>query len=546
MLTGASLLLTAALRRDRFLVLLWVLGIAGLWAAVLAGLGAAFDEQARRGLIALLSAQPGLLLLRGAPAGTDLGAVMFVSVYAYLALMVGFMMTFFAVRHSRGDEDAGRAELVRGTAVGRWAPLSATLLAGLVELAVVCGAMLAVSLALGLEATGSWLLAGSLAGVGALAMLVGLLAGQVFPTSRSANGAAAIVVGLWFLVRGIGDALGEPSADLTRVTSAWPTWLSPIGWGAQTHPFADDPWAPDATPLLLFVPAVLALLALVVALESRRELGRSLLPDRPGRPTGSALLGWHPAGAPAGLALRLQRGAILAWAVVAAVLGLVAGRLAPVIAAALDDIPQMRAIVAQLGGDAGGDSETLFLVSIAAMVGVIASAAAMQAVLRLRHEELQHGELVLATTVPRTGWLASHLGTGALTGTLVLAVFTLVAGASIAVGGEDRWAVLSEIALTHVPLVALYLAVAAALLAFLPATVAWLGWLLLIGLLLAGEFAPLLGDGWAWVENVSPFHWVANPLEADPDWTGSWWLVGIALVLLAAAAWRWRRRDALV
>ena len=94
-----------------------MLAVAGLWAAVLGGLGAAFDEEARRGLVALLSAQPALLLLRGAPAGISLGAVMFVSTYAYLALMVGFMMTFFAVRHSRGDEarvGAARVERAKG------------------------------------------------------------------------------------------------------------------------------------------------------------------------------------------------------------------------------------------------------------------------------------------------------------------------------------------------------------------------------------------------------------------------------------------------
>ncbi|MCR8672084.1 polyketide antibiotic transporter, partial [Agrococcus sp. HG114] len=216
------------------------------------------------------------------PAGTGLGAVMFVSTYAYLALMVGLMMTFFAVRHSRGDEDAGRAELVRGTAVGRWAPLASTLLAGAVELAIVCGLTLAVSVALGLPATGSALMALALAGVGLIGMLVGLLAGQVLPTSRAANGAAAIVVGAWFFVRGIGDALGEPSDDLTRVESAWPAWLSPIGWGAQAHPFADAPWEPDGTPLLLFVPAALLLGGLVAALESRRELGSALVAERHG------------------------------------------------------------------------------------------------------------------------------------------------------------------------------------------------------------------------------------------------------------------------
>ncbi|WP_306231637.1 ABC transporter permease [Agrococcus beijingensis] len=545
-MTGTWLLLRAALRRDRLVVLLWVLAVAGMWAAVLGGLGAAFDEQARRGLVALLSAQPALLLLRGAPAGISLGAVMFVSTYAYLAVMVAFMMTFFAVRHSRGDEDAGRAELVRGTAVGRWAPLVSTLIAGVVELAIVCGAVLAVSVALGLPAFGSLLLATALAGVGAVGMLVGLLAGQVFPTSRAANGAASIVVGVWFFVRGIGDALGDPSADLTRVEAAWPVWLSPIGWGAQTHPYADAPWEPDGTPLLLFVAAVLVLGALVAALESRRELGRSLLPERVGRPTGSARLGLSPGGAPVGLTARLLRGGLLAWLVVGAVLGTVAGRLAPVLAGALDDNPALGGIVATLGEESGGDTEGMFITAIAGIIGVIACAGAMQAVIRLRHEEQAHGELVLATTVRRIGWLASHLLLGVVTALATLAAFTLVTGASLAAAGDDRWGQLASVAVTHLPLVAVYLALAAALVAFLPSTVAWLGWVLLIGLLLVGDFAPLLGDAWAWLENISPFHWVANPLAAEPDWTGSWWLLAVAAVLLAAATARFRTRDAIV
>lgn len=66
-----------------------------------------------------------------------------------------------------------------------------------------------------------------------------------------------------------------------------------------------------------------------------------------------------------------------------------------------------------------------------------------------------------------------------------------------------------------------------------------------IGLLLAGDFAPLLGDAWQWVENLSPFHWVANPLAPDPDWTGTWWLLAVAALLLVVAAVAFRRRDAL-
>lgn len=542
---GTRLLLAAALRRDWLSILLWVLGVAGLWAAVVGGVGAAFDEESRRGLVALLSAQPALLLLRGAPAGIGLGAVMFVSTFAYLAVMVGLMMTFFAVRHSRGDEDAGRAELVRGTAVGRWAPLAATLLAGAIELALVCGLTAAVSIVLGLDATGSLLMAAALAGVGAVALLVGLLAAQALPTSRAANGAAAVVVGAWFLVRGIGDALGEPSADLTRVEAAWPVWLSPIGWGAQAHPFADPPWSPDATPLLLLPAAALALAALVVLLESRRELGGSLLPERGGRATAGALLGTVPWGAPLGLAARLLRGAALAWVLVAAAVGAIAGRLASVVAGALAENDGLARIVATLGAE-GADTEGVFLTALAAFIGLMASAAAMQAALRLRHEELAHGELVLAAAVRRSGWLVSHLLVGVVAGLATLASFTAVAGASLSAAGDDRWGQLVAIAGAHLPLVAVYLAVGAAIVAFVPAAAAWLGWVLLIGLMLVGDFAPLFGERWEWIENLSPFHWVANPVDADPDWTGSWWLAAIAAALLAAAALRFSRRDAAV
>ncbi len=545
-MTGTGLLLAAALRRDRLTVVLWVLAIAGLWAAGVGGVGAALDESARRGLVALLAAQPALLLVRGAPAGVGLGAVVFVSTFAFLAMMTAFMMTFFAVRHARGDEDAGRAELVRGTAVGRWAPLVSTLLAGAIELLVVSGATFAASVALGLPAAGSLLLAAALAGVGVTAMLVGLIAGQVFPTSRAANGAASVVVGAWFFVRGIGDALGEPSADLTRVVSAWPSWASPIGWGTLAHPFADEPWSPDGTPLLLFVAAAVVLGAIVVALEARRELGRSLVPERPGRASGSALLGWRPAGWPVGLTGRLLLGAGIAWALVGIVLGVMAGRVVPLIATGLDDNPALRAFIEQLGAEGGGDTEATFITALAGMLGVIACAGAMQAVLRLRHEEQAHGELVLATPVQRSGWLGSHLLLGALIGVGTLAAFTVATGASLAASDAARWGQVVAIAGTHLPLVAIYLAVAAALVAFLPSTVTWLGWVLLIGLMLVGEFAPLLGDAWAWIERASPFHWVANPLADDPDWTGSWWLVAIAAGLLAAAVLRFRHRDALV
>lgn len=280
-------------------------------------------------------------------------------------------------------------------------------------------------------------------------------------------------------------------------------------------------------------------------LESRRELGGSLLPERGGRATAGALLGAAPWGAPLGLTARLLSGAALAWVVAAAAIGAIAGRLAPAVAGALADNPGLARIVSTLGEE-GDDTEGVFLTALAAFIALMASAAAMQSALRLRHEELAHGELVLAAPARRSGLLASHLLVGVVAGLATLASFTVVAGASLSATGDERWQQLGAIAVAHLPLIAVYLAVGAAIVAFVPAAVAWLGWVLLIGLMLAGEFAPLFGEPWEWVENLSPFHWVANPLDPDPDWTGSWWLAAIAAALLAAAAVRFSRRDAAV
>lgn len=72
------------------------------------------------------------------------------------------------------------------------------------------------------------------AAVGLTFLAVGLFAAQLMRTSRGANGVAAAAVTAACVIRGIGDALGTPSADHLHMTVAWWSWASPIGWGQQT------------------------------------------------------------------------------------------------------------------------------------------------------------------------------------------------------------------------------------------------------------------------------------------------------------------------
>ena len=57
------------------------------------------------------------------------------------------------------------------------------------------------------------------------------------------------------MLAALGNMLGTVDSAALRVTSAWPAWLSPIGWGQQMRPFADNcgghsgsPWLAMACP----------------------------------------------------------------------------------------------------------------------------------------------------------------------------------------------------------------------------------------------------------------------------------------------------------
>ena len=72
-------------------------------------------EQDRASLLAAALANPVILLFRGLPSGTGEGAFIAFLIFPWLALLAALMSTFLAVRHTRGDEEAGRAELVAAT-----------------------------------------------------------------------------------------------------------------------------------------------------------------------------------------------------------------------------------------------------------------------------------------------------------------------------------------------------------------------------------------------------------------------------------------------
>ena len=477
-------------------------------------------------------------MLRGLPQGTGLAAVTFFEIFTFLALLAGLMNTFLAVRHSRAEEESGRAELVGSTPAARLTPTVATVIHGVLADIVLALATALGFMASGLPAYGSLLAGAAVGGAGVAVLAVGLLLAQVLSTSRGANGFASAVVGLAWVLRGIGDAIGTVDGSGTTMTSGWPTWLSPIGWGEQFSPYVRNDW----TPLLLQLGFAAVLIAAVFALQAVRDSGAGIVPERAGRRDALPMLN-----GPLGLAWRLQWPTIIGWTIGGLLTGVLAGALGSVVSTPIANDPSManiRDAVAHLGAGGSGPMTALFLSAIMSIVGVLAAACAVQAVIRLRQEEVGgSAEVMMATPISRVRWLLDFVLVGLIAIVLVLVAAALAAGLSATAAGEPASTFTDAFAAAaaQFPEALVYLGVLTLVYVVVPSWTVPVGWAALGAGAFVGIFGALikLPD---WLRHVSPFA-DAPVVVGKVDWTGGYWMFGIAVVALAAAAALIRRRD---
>ncbi|MDI2035750.1 ABC transporter permease [Paenarthrobacter nitroguajacolicus] len=537
-MTGVMGLLLTQTRRERILLPVWIVGIAFLGFIIANAVSTEFgDETARAAIITVASASPAFLFVRGLTDGTGIGAVVFFQGYTFTAVLAGLMSTFLVIRHTRTDEELGRAELIGSVPLRRAAPLAATLILGGVANLVLALAIAAGFVAAGLPSAGALTAGAAVGSVGAFFVATTAVLAQIMPSGRSANGVAAGLVGAAYFVRGIGDAFGTPSADLTHVTSGWFSWFSPIGWGQRSRPFSDA----DPVPLVGLAVLSVVLGAVVVVLRSRRDLGESLLPERSGRDRaavvgGSSLLG---------LAWRQQRLTLLGWCVFAALLGSIAGGLGPVVTNVIGGNESLRELILRLVPGGRGGLIDVFTTALLGIGGVIAAAAGIQAVLRLRAEEAEgRAELLLATPRSSARWLGASLVIATVSALAIAVVAGCAATLGLSLSGVSSGTpgLLVGAALAHVPAAVVFVAFTALAFATIPRLSIAVGWgFLAVGLVL-GQFGELMHLP-AWLQDLSPFrHTAAMPVEAfDPG--AALTMTAIALAGAGIAGYLLRRRD---
>lgn len=528
-------LLAHRLRRDWLQLTLWILGTVALAFAGLSGAASTYGtEQERTALLATVMANPVILLFRGLPSGPVEQAFIVFLLLPFLVMMAAFMSTFLAVRHTRGDEEAGRLELVAATTAGRTVPTVATLVHGTLANLVLGVLVAAAFLAGGSPAEGS-LLVGFTVACGGLAFLgLALLSAQLMRTSRGANSLAVWLLVVTYFLAGIGNALGTPSDDLTHLTSSWLTWLSPFGWAENTRAFDENLW----WPALLCLAAFAVLTAVALALQSVRDLGAGLVPERHGRADARGTLSSSGA-----LVVRLATGSTVGWMVGALLAGALSTSLGSVVNEMGADNPAVADMLKALSAEA--DLQQAVVVVFFTMVGLLAACAGVQTVARARQEEA-HGtaEPVLATPVHRVRWLADFVLVGLVA--IVLTCAAAFAGAWAGAAGLENAADLTGdafvAAMGQAVAASVFLVLTALVFTVAPRWTIPVGWTLVTAGIVFGLFGPLLGLP-EWVTNLSPFTVAPVPSGSDVDLRGLWWLLLATGVGAAASLALMRRRE---
>ena len=523
--TGTRRLLWLVLRRDRFRIAMWMFSLVGLMSVSASSIVALYTTQDDlEGYARTVRGNSALIIQAGPGYGLDdptLGAVVMNETALWLFIAAAVMSVFMVVRHTRTEEEAERAELVRAAPVGRHAALASAMIGTLVVNAAIAAGNVVALLAFGLPAAGSFSFGASMVGVGMVFGGVAAVTAQVASGSRAALATAGLVIGVAFVLRAIGD-----------VGNGVLSWASPIGWAQSIRPYADERW----WVLVLPVTATVALVVAARALQDRRDYGSGLIAQRAGRPEATAQLSTA-----LGLAIRLQRGSLVGWAAGLGALAFFYGLVADQAEQMIEDNPDMADFFAQLGVASVTDA---FLSTAMLIMALFATGFTVSSVLRLRSEEVAgRVDPVLAAPIGRRRWAWSHLAV-ALLGTVVLALVCglgMGAGAALVLGEPARIGELAAAGLVMVP--AMWLLAGATLLVYglLPR---WslAAWALVAWVFVAAMFGILL-DLPQWLLNLSPFQHVPALPASSMSWLPLVVLTAIAAALIAGGLAALDRRD---
>jgi ABC-2 type transport system permease protein len=470
----------------------------------------AYPTTASRQRLLELSTSTAVRVMQGIPGRIDTAGGFAVWDGGWMVMIVvasWAMLT--AVRLTRGEEDAGRAELVLSRPLTARNALAANLLVMTVTAAGV-GAFGAVPfLVLGEPVAGAIAWAIGLALFTVVAAAIGALVAQVFAPRRRATAVGLALVALAYLLRAVANSAHSRS---------WLSTLSPFGWLDRVHVYGGDDWR------WLLAPAVFAALvgAVAILLCKHRDTGAPLLRSKENHESRLRLLG-----GPARFGWRLSSGVLLAWTLTLTVCAVVFGLMTQAVVDFINQDDAYRKMIQSMGMDVS--VPTVGFVSYIAAFTALPFAAFTGWRVGAVWQEESAGRLnnLLVRGVVRWRWLATT-AIDALVATAILVVVTTLgvwAGAKFSGAPVGAGQVIEPFAGT-IPVVVLFVGISVLMYGVLPQlTIA-----APVTLAVVSYVLDMVGSSLKWpgaVVGISPFHHLAQ-LPSQP-------MAPTAIVVMVAA-----------
>lgn len=524
------------LRRDRIKLPVWIIGFVGLLLLMIPLLQDVYgDEESLQTMFATFGANPAGLFMTGPMDSPTFGAFMTIETLLWWGMAIAFLNTLLVVRHTRHNEEIGAQELLLSGQMHRGTSLVAALI---VALGVNIIIAIAVAVGMGLMdapwgAEQSWLYAVAMGSFGLVWAAIAAVVVQLVENGRSANGMLAGLIGLGFIIRGMGDFLG--TADGGGIHQpAWMSHLVPFGWLQATRPLTHPEWA----PLLISVGVAILMIGAAFVLLSRRDVGAGLLPSRRGKARASSLRK-----TPLGLTLYLQKNVFIGWFVAVMVLVGTIGVLVPQMSDIYNESDSMREMIQAIGGV--GELIPSFMSAMLSIMSMMVFGYVIHGATKIRAEESSGRlESVLATKLTRIKWIGLHVATVLVGAAIMLGMMGLVL--ALCVNSLSDFSVdigrYTIAGLSYVPIAVAFMGLYLGLFGLAPRIAGGVSWVYYGFVFFALWLGPIVQLDQT-VMNVSMMEHISAPPAEDILWKPLVAIGAIAIGLCIAGFALFHRRD---
>jgi ABC-2 type transport system permease protein len=450
-----------------------------------------------------------------------------------IAMLIGGIWGLLtATKTFRGEEENGRWELfLCGPTTPRQATTNALtgLFIALIPMILIPSILVYIggrTNDLGYSVIGCLFFGISIASSAAVFMAVGALASQLAPIRRRAAMFSALVFGLSFLIRAAGDA--DSSIH-------WLVNFSPLGWIENLHPLTNS----NAFYLIPLAILILILSVGAVYLAGIRDLGASLIADNDSAKARTNMLK-----SSLGLSLRLEKNAVISWAIGLGFVGFLYGSIAKAAADVFKSAGGANKAISKISGALETKGVEAFLGVVFLLLMVVAMVQATNLVGAIRNEEAEgYLDNLLVRPVKRLAWIGGRILIVAAS--LVVSVLAGTLLAWLATASQHVSIPFHEMLIAGVnilPAILFAMAFGVFILGFRPRLTTTAMYALIAGSFLLETIGAAINLN-HYLLDISLLHHVALSPAVNPNWKADGILLGLGAIMVTAGVIKFNSRD---